>query len=296
LQLLEPDTIWAFVSGSDEERFLCDIIFGINCLLHRGFLPSNILLFIDQPIGSGFASIYKFPQDLTFFPTHEIKQQLINKNPKKLTVIVTGHGTEEGILTSSNIKPYDLLSTLKEIEDLDYALIILGQCFAGTFNFLEARSIDPITKKVISPEICIVGATDLTFSISVSIDISEIDTINNFDCAHKWQANIFLFYFMGFVAFPFDIDGDGYVTVLDIYKMTGITTTKHLASVRQDGIKNIFQNLLGLAETRSQKEASLPSKQFEEKAHQDLIDSSKMILVSQNYWILNANLARQLKL
>lgn len=296
MQLLEPDTIWAFVSGSDEERFLCDIIFGVNCLLHRGFPLNNILLFIDQPIGSGFASIYKFPEDLAFFSTNEIKQQLINKKPKKLIVFVTGHGTEEGISTSLNIKPYHLLSTLKGLGDLDYALIILGQCFAGTFNFLEARSVDPVSKKVISPEICIIGATDLTFSLSVYVDISKIDIINDFDCSHNWQANIFLFHFMYFVALPIDIDGDGHISVLDIYKLTGINTTKHLAIVKQNEIRNIFQNLLNLTEMRSQTEASLLSKQFEEKAHQDLFASSSMILVSQDCWILNANLARQLKL
>jgi hypothetical protein len=96
LNLLEPDTIWLFLSGSDEERFLDDISFGVECLVHRGVLASNVLLFVDQPTPLSIISSHHYLGGMEVFTTSEIVGKISQKSPAKLVVIVTGHGSEVG--------------------------------------------------------------------------------------------------------------------------------------------------------------------------------------------------------
>jgi len=285
LELLDNDTIWVFLSGSDEERFISDIEFYIYCLLHREFPSNNILIFIDHPSGINFNSASNLIMGIETYSTIEIQQKLSDKDFKKIVILVTGHGNHNGIAAETDIKPHHLINTLKSINNLEYALIVLGQCFAGTFNFLEARSTDPSTKKVIPPEICIVGATNLTYSVSTPICVEETEA--------TWQANIFLFFFMSSVRDKIDLDGDSHTTVLDAYKLAGIHTTETLVVEKKQAFKNIFDNLV--TSTVSQLQSTPVSQELAQKAKDDLLESSEIILLNQDYWILNANLARQLK-
>jgi hypothetical protein len=294
LTLLGNDTVWAFVSGSDEDRFLDDISFGIQCLLHRNFSLSNILLFIDQPRGPMFVSAYGFPSELTPYTTSQLTQVLSSKCPKKLVILVTGHGNYTGISALPDIQPYSLLSLVKSLSGLENALLVLGQCFAGTFNFLEARSLDPKTGKIVPPEVCIIGATDLNVSVSLQITIPDHPVLSQFNCNKQWSANLFLFFFMLHVAIPSDVDGDGKHTIIDIYKAAGILTNQQLLNVKQSAFMNIFQEIL--TSTVTQLIQTPIAQELSQKARSDLIAAFDTILINQNPWILHANLARQLEL
>jgi hypothetical protein len=285
LELLDSETVWVFLSGSDEERFISDIEFYVYCLLQRKFPLDNILIFIDHPSGINFNNVCSSMLDIQTYSSSEIQQKLSDKEPKKVVILVTGHGSYNGIKADTDIKPYDLINTLRSINNLAYALIVLGQCFAGTFNFLDARSTDPNTGNIIPPEICIIGATNLTYSVSIPIYIKEIDT--------KWQANIFLLGFMVSIRDQIDIDGDGHTTVLDAYKLAGIHTTQELVVAKKQVLKSIHENFV--TDTISQLTGASASQELTDKAKDDLMESLEIILLNQDYWILNANLARKLK-
>jgi hypothetical protein len=182
------------MSGSDEDRFLDDISFGVECLLYRNVPVDNILIFVDQPSGSNFLSAYNFPKGIEARPTAKLYDIVTAKKVGNLIIVVTGHGEHLGISALPLIKPSDLLVTIKNMSDIRSSLIVLGQCFAGIFNYLEARSRDPETGVVQVPEVCLVGATELTFSVSSYIDLSTApDSFNSFTaCNKQWQANLFL--------------------------------------------------------------------------------------------------------
>ena len=293
MKLLGPDTIWVFISGSDEERFVDDISFGIQCLLSRGHLLNKILVFIDQPLGPAFSSTYRLPTGLIVYATKELQQVLGDQNSSTLAVVVTGHGNHNGVAASPDIQPYNLLSIVKGLPSLGSALIVLGQCFAGTFNYLEARSTHPKTRKIIPPEVCIIGATDLNFSVSLPFDISQDSNLVQFACEKSWNANLFLFYFMLQLLKQIDIDGDGKHTVIDAYKVAGISTNGELLRGKVRAYIDIFQIIQ--RSTVSQLKQTSVAQQLAEKAREDIAKVSEVILINQNPWILNANFARQLE-
>ncbi len=294
MKLIDSETTWFFVSGSDEERFLDDIAFGIQCLLYRGVSLENIFLFVDNPGNINLSDFYPFPEEVTVETTDKIRSRITAIDCSNLAIVVTGHGCEYGIAASSNISPYKLLEIIKSNTNLKYALVVLGQCFAGTFNFLEARSKDRATGEVISPEICIVGATDLTFSISVTVSIADQEIVKEFDCPKEWLANLFLFFFMYHIALPIDIDGDDKLTVIDTYKIAGILTNSRLRDMKQKAFISLQETLL--TSTLSQLTEGEIAKRLAEKAKQDLANTLNIILTNQNFWILNANLSRKLEL
>jgi hypothetical protein len=292
LNLLNADTVWVFISGSDEERFLDDIAFGVQCLIYRGFLTNNILLFVDQQSPLSILTSYPYPDGIEIFETREFREQVLRRNLRNLVVVVTGHGSSSGIDASPSISPCELLESVKAVPNLIYGLIVLGQCYAGTFNFLEARKIDQVSNKIVPPEICIIGATDLTFSVSVPVNISSDNILQNFLCTLDWNANLFLFFFMFQVAMPKDIDGDGITTVIDAYKAAGIFTNERLLNTKQQAFFSFSQTLL--TSTISQLVQGGMASLLAGRAKQDLATACDTILINQNPWILHANLARQL--
>jgi hypothetical protein len=293
LKLLDSDTVWAFLSGSDEERFLSDILFGIKCLLYRNLPKENILLFIDQLDGSNFVAAYDFPKGIAIYSTAELEAKLTANSIKKLVIVVTGHGNLKGISASPDIQPYHLLSVIRKLPGAEAALVVLGQCFAGTFNFLEARSKDA-DGKVIIPEICFMGATDLTYSVSVPVDLSKAPIADQLEFPLQWNANLFLMFFMLQVAAPIDFDGDDRFSVLDAYKASGIGTNAELLRIKRVAFMSLQQSIVD--STISQFSQPAVAQQLIERARQDLDSASNTILTNQNPWILHANLARKLEL
>jgi hypothetical protein len=268
LNLLDPSTVWLFLSGSDEERFLDDISFGVQCLAHRGVLANNILLFVDQQSPLSVISSHQYLGEMQIFKTSEILDQISQKDPAKLVVVVTGHGNEMGIDALPSISPHALIESLKNIKSLTYGLVVLGQCYAGIFNFLEVKKFDSISNKVVAPEICIIGATDLATSISAPVNISSIDTLKTFSCVHQWSANLFLLFFMWYIAAPVDIDGDGINTVIDAYKSAGIRTNGQLLHNKKNAFL-IFSDAIATS-AMSQLTQDPAISPLAERAQQDL--------------------------
>jgi hypothetical protein len=260
----------------------------------RNIEYDNILVFVDQPSGKEFVSAHGFPEAINIYQTCDVFPVLNSKAIEKIVIIVTGHGNQNGIAATVDIRPYELIRVIKSINKLKCGLIVLGQCYAGTFNYLEARSQDPITKKNVSPEICIVGATDLHVSISSLVNISTISPLNTFECNTEWLANLFLFWFMYYIAIPQDTDGDGMITVVDTYKAAGIGANELLIFSKQNAFLAMHDLLLQQGGTHP---SSTPIVQrMTQEAHADYIAKSAIVLSSQTPWILHANFARQIKL
>jgi hypothetical protein len=298
LNLLTNETIWIFLSGSDDDRFLDDIAFGIQCLLHRGFPSSNIYALVDQ--SSSPASIFGIYSQIfgrQIFPTQYLQTLFATRQDfKNLVLVVTGHGSEQGIEANPTIKPYPLISLVKSQPGLENALIVLGQCFAGAFNYMDARGVASQDGEPLSSKICIIGATDLTESVSSYSNLDSDSLFQYFACIKAWKANLFLLYFMISVAFPQDIDGDGQCNVMDAYKFAGIRTNQRLIGVRSE-ILQIFHRLTIDSTVERLNPESLDKAQLlEETAKVDLITTLAGFLSNQSCWILHADLARSLLL
>jgi hypothetical protein len=297
MNLLSDEVHWIFLSGSDEERFLQDIHFGLECLLYRGVNIGNIQVCIDQE--PDFISIYEFPPNIKVSNINNLRELVTQNAANCLVVVVTGHGGNTGITTTTSvISPSDLISLIRESDHLKKSLIILGQCFAGIFNYLEVRSLSPETKEVLPPEICIIGATDLDISVSLFKDTSDISLSNSsFSISLLWRANLFLYFFFLYILEPVDIDGDGKFSVTDAYKYASIGTNNHLNSTKKSYFLNVYFKivedvLISFDKSKSNEDRLTLS----EKSLQDFDNLFTGVLVNQNPWILNANFSRTLEI
>lgn len=90
MNLLDNQTLWAFVSGSDEDKYIGDIVFGLACLSHRQITSENIVIFIDKPRKSRYVD--ELFSGTEVYHTHEMLSVFREKSVKKVVVIVTGHG------------------------------------------------------------------------------------------------------------------------------------------------------------------------------------------------------------
>jgi hypothetical protein len=104
---------------------------------------------------------------------------------------------------------------------LEKAIVYLGQCFAGVFNYIGAgsgRFKTAIERK--EADVIFIGATNLHSSLSLATKenvSSEDDPSKEFN----WIANVFLYNVFKWFSKPIDIDGDGRTTIIDSYKFAG---------------------------------------------------------------------------
>ncbi|MEO0374124.1 MAG: hypothetical protein AAF329_05735 [Cyanobacteria bacterium P01_A01_bin.17] len=259
-------------------------------------MPENILIFVDSPGQKKFLEAYTFPKGLIAHPTSKLHQVLSSHDILNLTVIVTGHGEHFGITALSPIKPAALLQLVREIGIGGSALIVLGQCYAGVFNFLDARGKHPEANLEHLPEICLLGATGFTVSISATVDLSRyLPPFSAFSCPQQWLANIFLFFFMIAVCIRPDIDGDGSFTVTDAYKFANIHSDNHLLVAKRAA----FQKMISTGVSTEIASFTAPpsmSQQLSQKAQEDFIMLTSTVLSTQTPWMLHANFARSLLL
>lgn len=138
MSLTHEKTAWLFLSGSNskfETRHVDDIGFGISCLESRGISENDIFIFIDGPLVdiNGHLSLFSSKpyvvnntdNFLPFFSTNSYNNVIL---------FVTGHGSVDGVDSKTAIKPYPLISAIKNAPGIKTAIIFLGQCYAGTFN------------------------------------------------------------------------------------------------------------------------------------------------------------------
>lgn len=221
MSLTHEKTAWLFLSGSNsrfETRHVDDIGFGISCLESRGISENDIFIFIDGPLAdinshlSLFSSkTYLVNSTDNFFPFFSTNSY------NNVILFVTGHGGVDGVDSKTKIKPYPLISAIKNAPGIKTAIIFLGQCYAGTFNYMQAGG---------APSIVIIGATNLFLSMSNETTENSI----------TWTANAFLLNLFHWIRNPVDIDGDGKLTIMDAYKFAGAFCNQSNIASRRDKI------------------------------------------------------------
>ncbi|HHU87754.1 MAG TPA: hypothetical protein GXZ38_00125 [Spirochaetales bacterium] len=293
-------------SGIVEERFIFDTVFGINALNKSGIPMENIRILIDSQgqdaLRQKLSSLLGI-ENVELCGTISLERLLLEeKNYKSLVFFINGHGNHECLMAEIPIKPSVLIKYIKNATHFERAVVYLGQCFAGIFNYQPVAKIDNE-----GCDIVIVGATNLSASISIS-------TSENFGLERvSWVANLFLMGLFVWFQHPIDIDGDDRLTVADSYKFAGSYVNRALHT----GNKNTFPNLLvdlvqavtkykNLTIEKNRKKfyvggvelVDLPI-ELEQKAMREKIDNLSsqvaILLNRQEAWILNAIPAQQIE-
>ncbi len=220
------NTLWIFISGDDEDRFIDDIRFGLAVLKSKGIDEENIKIFIDGEqnlIHARFGNELGNNQVLCL---SALEEELKTKSYKNVVLFTTGHGSEFGLAGNNPISPYKLLKIIRLIPEIERGLFVIGQCYAGIFNHIDAKP----TKGSSEAEICILGSAGFSPSLSSSGSLEEKLPKKLIDLygLKKWTANVFLFYFFLWLYEPQDIDGNGELTVMDAYKFVAIKTSEHI--------------------------------------------------------------------
>lgn len=291
VRLLNNNTKWVLFlasTGEPEHRFLFDLAFGVCCLESRGIRNDDIFIYVDGTdrnviynlISAGTNHRYNIKPTSDFFIDNAVNTH------DNLVMFITGHGSIYGIDAAVPIKPYNLLDSIKNTPVLNRAIIYLGQCYAGIFNYIGAgRRVHNADRSHNNPDVILIGATNLHESLSLSTT-EQLLAGNNI----TWYANIFLLHIFKWISNPVDIDGDMHLTIMDSYKYAGA-----LSNTANKGFKvGTFYNSIkyhGEYITALETQTNTPSIQaaLELKAAETkYVSELGLHLVHQECWILNS--------
>jgi hypothetical protein len=298
-RLLNDDTLWIFVTCSQEARHLDDVVFGVDVLRARGVANDRILVFCDHSKVAPHLDPYAIPTrpvtslaaELSSLPAH-----------RHAVVIVGGHGHVAGLGNipappSLPILPaHQLFSAVRGIPGLALGIVILSQCYGGVFNYADALAY---------PQLVVIGATNLNPSLSMTISIRDpIRQADGSEGLRTWLANIFTVAFFSWLRSPTDIDGDGRNTLMDAYKHAGATSNEMLRSGKsglfvqarkleksvgetEEQLANVAPDVDPTGLTRQLLTLQLGAQR------QQLAEVLQNLYLHQEPWVLHANLARE---
>ncbi|RUR94743.1 hypothetical protein PB16LOC_01040 [Pectobacterium versatile] len=298
MSLIAQKTKWVlFLSSSQpkaEARHVLDLVYGLMCLESAGVKPDDISIYIDSPT-QNFDGLFSLASTNIYHskPTDNFFSDQENNKHENLVMFITGHGNPFGIDAVTPITPEKLLSTVKCMKGLGNAVIYLGQCYAGIFNYVNAGRAR--RKAGDGPEIVLIGATNLHESLSLST------TEKMLEGEIPWLANQFLLHVFKWFSAPVDIDGDGQSTIMDSYKYAGVFSNMHNKVMKNRGfiqmidlhhewrdLKNIAENDAGDDVTNLDNKVNCAAK-FEM-----YVNSLEIHHVHQECWVLNSYPAQQI--
>jgi hypothetical protein len=295
------NTQWVFVAGKAEPRHLFDIIFGVHALRRRGVPDSSIWVFADHP-----ATIQHFgPYGISnVFPVSEFAGKLPRLPPAELAVVVvTGHGDHAGICVEGgpSINATQLLGALRACPGVRGGVVLLGQCYAGLFNYTNA-GLDPD-----AVHICLIGATSLNLSVSNHTTLpAPLKLKDGTDGLSQWIANDFVVRFFEWMLNPRDIDGDGRYSLMDAFKYASVMTNEVQRAGKGDNhilVGFLQPEVVRLEQALQQAHAAgadpkaIHSLMLEHGAKfQRLKEVLQNLYVHQEPWILHARFASAIEL
>ena len=304
--IVPKEAVWIFLSAQTELRHLNDIVLGVDSLKKIGVPQSNIYIFADQMRTSLELAVYGITDNI--YKTSEFTEEKLKTIENEYAfAIVTGHGSELGLPLSPPISltPHEFNLRLRSIKNLKTAISIMGQCYAGIFNFVEAYS---------DPKLVVLGGTNLNLSLSLQVSITppipgkmteinekgeEVEVDKNLDI---WAANTFLYYFFEWIRHHVDIDGDGKNTVMDLYKYAGAKASDELRKSKSELVNEIKMDestqLASLVKMKNEKDTKESTQMLVDiHAAQTYLNNKLEILYNhQEPWILNSNYARVIEL
>lgn len=296
MSLRSQQTRWVMflpaTKPTDLHRHVMDLVYGVYCLEQAGVNPQQIHIYIDgcgQDTDSSFsdASTYKYQSK----PTADFFSDLAQNTDDNLVMFVSGHGGLFGLDANPPISPSTIISALKATPNLNMAVLYLGQCFAGTFNYVNAGK-----EKGENLEIILAGATNLQESLSRSTSQQFLHQ------RLPWLANVFLLNVFSWFLNPKDIDGDGKMTIMDSYKFAGILTN----IINKQGKNGKFVEIMDmLQEYRDARDlaaidtgnplVNMTNKVNSDAKYRQCIDQLELHHVHQECWILNSRPAQKLE-
>ena len=278
-------SLWLFLCSSTEPRHFSDIVYGYNSLSAKGVPSDNIAIFIDDPT----AELYLIPYGINnVFQLSDLTSILASREGySNVVAIVGGHGSLDGIGgLGFTLQASPLIDSIRSIPKITFGVVILTQCFSGVFNYVSANA---------EPELAFLGATSLHPSLSLGISLKDpISSIIPSISLKDWSANIFSYSFFEWLSSPNDVDGDGLASLIDAFKYSGKISNDYLRSAK---IK-LFQRSQDLSRDlySAQEGVRLGNlQQFQVDAvSRQLQEALDLLHISQDPWILHANLARRI--
>lgn len=289
MSLIGGSTKWVlFLSASTpdaETRHILDLAYGVLCLERAGVKMADIAIYIDGVdrvsienfIRSGTASAFVVKESKDFFVDQA------NNTYENVVMFVTGHGGPSGIDAITPITPYALLSCLKSSPNLQTAVVYLGQCYAGIFNYIGAGRKQTDDGRV-DPDVIFIGATNLHESLSAS-------TMETFLTGPvSWLANLFLLFAFKWFSGPVDVDGDGKFTITDSYKYAGVFSNAVNKDKKAAGLAQSvdLQSAWTAARAVNKANPTMLTKLAEDAAFTRYAALLGVLYVHQECWILNA--------
>lgn len=282
MNLLQPDTTWIFMlpsTGELEPRHIYDVAYGVNILLKNGIEKNNIRILMDnynQVVGKYIFLDMGIVSDFDILPVSSYYDVVADIKSSNIVIFVTGHGSINGFDCIPPIKPNPFYEALKKLSSLENAIVILGQCEAGVYNYVSLKN-----DKDKSCNIVAIGAAGLENSISTSQIIYK----------GKWEANVFLVYFFSWINKPIDIDGDDHFSVIDAYKYASYMTLQTCKNIENSHNIELERRAVELHQRREQlvKLKTEKGLTLDEELELKSIDKVQiMIRLDQRPWILNA--------
>lgn len=288
LSVSKDNTLWVFISGHTGEEDILDILWCSQQLASLGVGTEDILIFSDHPKskihlepllkGSLIGELDSFLQE---FP------KLVKDKHEHIMAVIAGHGGHVGVLSYNGtvFKPHPIVQTLKSGSKVKSISLVLGQCYAGVFNYLNVRG---------APPVCIIGATNLHLSLA-NPTVAEFLDINGNLVKWKWVANMFLLRYFDWLKLRNDIDGDGVVSVLDGYRHAAILSNDELRELKNKNTGLLRETEVELEKLKLEPESDLILARMQ--ALKEEIENLKMTITHhQEPWVLHPDLARSIKI
>ncbi|HVW25939.1 MAG TPA: hypothetical protein VHC69_11260 [Polyangiaceae bacterium] len=277
------NTCWIFLAATQEARHLEDIIFCVDVLRRRGVSDTAILVFTDHPAARshfdpyGIANVHLLT---------DVASVLAKQTFRYVVAICGGHGGQFGLEATgagrARLSPQELFNAISSVQQAEVAIVFLCQCYAGVFHFMDATSG--------TPQYVLVGSTNFYPTISTLIRLqSPLSTRDGSPGLVQWHANLYQFSLFEWLMNPRDIDGDGEVNLVDVYKFAGVNTIARIQSVWVGLFADLrtLQDALASAEARAEPQVVLD-------AYRVSIRQTLSLLYNiQEPWLLHARLASQ---
>lgn len=271
-----------------ELRHVEDIIFAVASLRKKGISDQDIYIFDDYSKRDILYSQLSIESRL--YNLKDFKAILESIDMEFAVVLVTGHGSCNGIPINEDefISPDLLTKSLRQIKNLKRAVVILGQCYAGVFNYIETYN---------EPKLVVMGATNLHLSLSSQIKLQSPVKLNDGKILESWGANFFIYYLMEWILNPLDMDGDGRFTVTDAYKYSGYKSNQKLIDSKGQFSVTMDNWLFGGLQQCRALQSGAETERLKAMAIARQIEQNLQILhMQQEPWLLNANESRTIEI
>lgn len=228
------DAAWVLLtsggSRGDVVRFSKDLAYVYEALCTSGVDPAQIRVLVDDPLMPVVLANEGVPPAATDLMANAANVFVSMRTSGFVGVVVSGHGDHQAIAMTQPVRSTELLRWMASVKGAVSGALVLGQCFAGVFRYVDARSPLPVV---------IMGATNFEASFSAS-GVPKRRRVPD------WLANPFLTYFADWLETPVDVDGDGQFTILDAYRHISVKTMGFLNTNRLNTAMFFKEHVLDL--------------------------------------------------